>query len=84
MHLYAATPRLDWRRLLQRTFAIDLTRCPKCSGPMRVLDAIHDTSVAHAILVGLGVSTEVPRRARARDPTDVDVETSECDEDDLG
>jgi hypothetical protein len=43
-----------------------------------------DASVDHAIRVGLGVSTEVPRRTRPRAPADVDVETSKCDENDLG
>jgi hypothetical protein len=52
--------------------AIDLRRCPMCHGRMRVISAIHEPDVANAILECLGMPTEVPGTARARDPTDDD------------
>jgi hypothetical protein len=70
--LYAAAGRLNWQLLLRRTFAIDLQRCPMCHGRMRVISAIHEPDVANAILKCLGMPTEVPATARARDPTDDD------------
>jgi hypothetical protein len=69
---YATSPRLDWARLLQRTFQVDALECPKCRGRMRVIAAIHEPAVAKAILECLGMTTEVPDCARARDPTDDD------------
>ena len=70
--LYAVAGRLNWQLLLQRTFAIDLQQCPKCHGRMRVISAIHEPDVASAILGCLGMPTDVPGTARARDPTDDD------------
>jgi len=70
--LYAASPRLNWPLLLQRTFAVDVLECPKCQGRMRVIAAIHEPAVASAILDCLGITDEVPSFARARDPTDDD------------
>ena len=39
---------------------------------MRVISAIHEPDVASAILGCLGMPTDVPGTARARDPTDDD------------
>ena len=32
--------RISWARLLARCFALDLSICPLCAGPMKVLDAV--------------------------------------------
>jgi hypothetical protein len=38
--LLATAPRLDWAKLLRRTFAIDALRCGHCGGRLRLLAAI--------------------------------------------
>ncbi len=68
--LCADSPRMNWARLLQRTFHIDALECPMCRGHMRGVAAIHEPAAARAILECLGVSDEAPRCGRARDPTD--------------
>jgi hypothetical protein len=68
--LYAATPRLDWARLLRRTFDIDILECPRCHGRLRVLAVISEREPVHRILAHLGLPTEPPPIATARDPTD--------------
>jgi hypothetical protein len=30
--LYAATPRMDWARLLRRSLDVDVLKCPTCDG----------------------------------------------------
>jgi hypothetical protein len=68
--LWAATPRVDWARLLRRTFDVDVMQCPKCQGRLRVLAVITDRTATRRILAHLGLATEAPAIARARDPTD--------------
>ncbi len=74
--LYAATPRVDWARLLRRSFDVDVTQCPRCRGRVRVLAVITEREPVQRILTHLGVPTDPPRLARARDPTD-DLEPAE-------
>ena len=68
--LYAATPRLDWARLLQRTFEVDVLQCPRCRGRLRVLAIISDREPVHRILTHLGLPTDPPPIGAVRDPTD--------------
>ena len=35
---HARERRLDWAALLKRTHLIDVLVCPKCAGPMRLMD----------------------------------------------
>ncbi len=69
--LYAATPRVDWPSLLRRTFEIDVLQCPRCEGRLRILSVITDEPVVARILPALGLPTDAPAVARARDPTDL-------------
>jgi len=66
--LLAVAPRLPWAQLLRRTHRFDVLRCDACGGRLRLLTAITDRTVAHAILTHLGLPTDVPS-ARGRDPT---------------
>ena len=66
--LYAATPRMDWARLLRRS--LDVLKCPKCDGRLGVVAAITERASVARILAHIGVPTEAPAVARARDPTD--------------
>jgi hypothetical protein len=72
--LYATSPRLPWPLLLRRTFDIDILDCAKCRGRVRVVAAIVDVRDARRILERLGIPSEAPHAARARDPTHLDDE----------
>jgi hypothetical protein len=72
--LYATSPRIEWSKLLRRTFDIDILDCAKCHGRLRVVAAIADVRDARRILERLGVPWEAPQAARARDPTHLDDE----------
>ncbi|MDP9000379.1 MAG: hypothetical protein M3O46_09735 [Myxococcota bacterium] len=76
--LYAATSRVDWASLLRRSFDVDVMACAKCGGPLRVLAVITEREPVRRILAHLGMTTEVPPLARARDPPD-DVDDVEPD-----
>ena len=73
--LYAASPRVDWAKLLRRTFDVDVLVCPSCSGRLRVLGAVTDAAEARERLERLGLPADAPTTARARDPTADDPET---------
>jgi hypothetical protein len=68
--LYAATPRVDWARLLRRSFDVDVMQCPRCQGRLRVLAVITEREPIQRILAHLAVPIDAPPLARARDPTD--------------
>jgi hypothetical protein len=55
---------------LKRTFDVDVLECPKCHGRLRVLAVITEREPVRQILAHLGMMTEAPPLARARDPTD--------------
>jgi len=74
--LYAVSPRIDWARLLRRSMGVDVLECPKCQGRLRVLAVITERQPVQRILSHLGMETEAPLLARARDPTD-DVDDAE-------
>jgi len=74
--LYAATPRIDWASLLRRSMGVDVLECPRCRGRLRVLAVITEREPVRRILSHLGMPTEAPQLARARDPTD-DVDDAE-------
>ncbi len=58
--------RMSWAQLLKRVFAIDITTCPQCGGPLTILAAIEDPTVIVKILAHLGLPTRAPPRAPAR------------------
>jgi len=68
--LYAVQPRVDWATLLRRSLSVDVLECPKCHGRLRVVAVITEREPAQRILAHLGLPTEPPPVARARDPTD--------------
>jgi hypothetical protein len=69
--LYAASPRIDWARLLRRCFDVDVLNCPTCGGRLRVLSEVTDPTMIGLMLEALGLPTVAPRAARARDPTEL-------------
>jgi hypothetical protein len=68
--LYAIRPRVDWARLLRRSFSVDVLECPKCHGRLRVVGVITEREPIQRILAHLGLPTDPPAVARARDSTD--------------
>jgi hypothetical protein len=44
--------RIAWAKLLARVFALDITRCRKCGGRMRVLEVVSDADAIARILHG--------------------------------
>jgi hypothetical protein len=68
--LYATSPRVDWASLLRRSFSVDVLECPKCHGRLRVVAVITEREPVRRILAHLGMATDAPPLARARDPTD--------------
>ena len=75
--LYAVRPRVDWATLLRRSFSVDGLECPKCHGRLRVVAIITEREPVCRILAHLGMPTEPPPVARARDPTDDAEETGD-------
>ncbi len=61
-----ARKRLSWASLLERCFAVDVTRCGKCGGAMRLIALIEDRAVAKKILDPLGLRSTAPPLASAR------------------
>ncbi len=68
--LYAVQPRVDWATLLRRSLSVDVLECPKCHGRLRVVAVITERAPVRRILAHLGMPTDAPPVARARDPTD--------------
>jgi hypothetical protein len=66
-----ASPRVDWATLLRRSFEVDVLTCAHCGGRVRVLGEITEPSMVRLILESLGLPTEAPVAARARDPTEL-------------
>jgi len=75
--LYAVQPRVDWATLLRRSFSVDVLECPKCHGRLRMVAVITEREPVRRILAHLGIPTEPPPVARARDPTDDAEETGD-------
>jgi len=58
--------RHPWAWLLRRVFAVDIARCPKCDGRMRLLDVVTDPGDIARVLAGRGQAARAPPR---RPPT---------------
>ena len=41
---------MTWARLLKRVFAMDIEKCLKCGGPVRIIASIEDPDVIQKIL----------------------------------
>jgi hypothetical protein len=67
--LYSVSPRVDWATLLRRSFEVDVLRCARCGDRLKVLGQITEPAVVELVLETIGLSTQAPRAARARDPT---------------
>jgi hypothetical protein len=68
--LVATTPYVDWATLMRRSFDVDVFACATCGGRLRVLAVITEMEPVRRILAHLGLESDAPPLARARDPTD--------------
>jgi hypothetical protein len=50
--------RLDWASLLKRVFGVDVLKCSRCQGKMRLIACIEEPDVAKKILEQLGLRAE--------------------------
>ena len=58
---------------MQRTFGIDVLRCPHCGSKRRVVALIQDPLVVRKILVHLGLDGEPTELAPARSPPELEL-----------
>ena len=59
--LFATTSRVDWATLLRRTFDVDVSRCARCDGPLRVRAVVTDSGAVHQLLALLRRPRDPPR-----------------------
>jgi hypothetical protein len=50
---------MTWAQRLKRVFAIDIEKCEKCGGPVRIIASIEDPDVIQRILKHLGLHQPV-------------------------
>ena len=62
----SAPERMSWACLLKRVFDIDIERCPRCGGRLKIIAAIVDPQVIIQILTHLGLPARAPPRTPAR------------------
>ena len=55
----------SWAELMHRVWAVDVLQCPRCSGGMRIVAAIHPPAAIRAILDCLGLPARAPPIAAA-------------------
>ena len=63
---------MTWAQRLKRVFAIEIEKCEKCGGPVRIIASIEDPDVIQKILKHLGLDQPVdkPIRSPPADLTD--------------
>jgi hypothetical protein len=61
--LYASTSRVDWATLLRRTFDVDIRRCARCDGPVRVRAVVTDADAIQKLLAVLRRPRDPPHAA---------------------
>ena len=57
-----------WAQLMARSFALDVEKCPKCNGRMKLVTLVQDPKSLARFLRHLGEPNEPPVRAPARAP----------------
>ena len=73
----AATPkrhRLKWAVLLARVFRVDVEKCPRCAGKMKIVAALTDPASIRQYLKGTGQCAEIPRLVPARAPPQTEMD----------
>jgi len=57
---------MTWAQRLKRVFAIEIEKCEKCGGPIRIIASIEDPDVIQKILKHLGL--DQPKDPQNRSP----------------
>ena len=73
----AAAPkryRLKWAVLLARVFRVDVDKCPRCSGKMKIVAALTDPASIRQYLKGTGQCADVPGLSPARAPPQTEMD----------
>jgi hypothetical protein len=70
------THRIAWAQLLKRTLDIDVQTCPRCGGPMRLVQLVKDKPIIDKILTHLNLPTNPPPVAAARPPPQAELDWS--------
>jgi hypothetical protein len=65
-HAHGGSARMSWARLLKRVFDIDIERCPRCGGNLKIIAPIEEPEVIVKILTHLGLPARAPPRSPAR------------------
>ncbi len=58
----------SWAEMLERTFGVDVLRCPRCQGCLRLIAMLTEAASVARYLAAIGEPTELPRRAPHRGP----------------
>ena len=66
--------RLQWAVLLARVFRVDVEKCPRCSGKMKIVAALTDPASIRQYLKGTRQYEEIPRLSPARAPPQVEMD----------
>jgi hypothetical protein len=56
---------MTWAQRLKRVFSIDIEKCEKCGGPVRIIASIEDPEVIQKILKHLGLDQSVDPQNRS-------------------
>ena len=56
---------MTWGQRLKRVFAIEIEKCEKCGGPVRVIASIEDPDVIQKILKHLGLDSAASPQIRS-------------------
>ena len=59
---------MNWAQRLKRVFAIDIEKCPECSGKLRVIACIEDPQLIAKILAHVHSREATTARTFARGP----------------
>jgi hypothetical protein len=68
----ASAHRIGWASLLKCVFAVDVLKCAKCDGPMRVIAVVDDSAATKKILEHIGLPSTPVTTAPARGPPQPD------------
>ncbi len=68
----ARPSRIPWAQLFKRVFKVDVLRCAKCGGDMKIVAFIEEPEAVRKVLDCLGLPTTGPPLAKARRRTEPD------------
>ena len=66
--------RLKWSALLARVFRVDVEKCPRCAGKMKIVAALTDPASIRQYLKGTGQCADVPALSPARAPPQTEMD----------